>query len=109
MTTEAANAEFVLKTTPPRVGKDQLLRGRLSWDGEDLRHKTIIEVVAPAGFGKTSLLGQWRREALNLGALVAWLTLDWRDDVARFTGALAYSMRVASGRPTFDRVVAPMI
>ena len=46
---------------------------------------------------------------MNLGALVAWPTLDGRDDVARFTGALAYSMRVASGRPTFDRVVAPMI
>ncbi|WP_018992993.1 helix-turn-helix transcriptional regulator [Aromatoleum toluclasticum] len=109
MATETANPEFVLKSTPPRVPKDQLLRGRLSWDGEELRHKTIIEVIAPAGFGKTSLLGQWRREALNLGALVAWLTLDDRDDVARFTGGLAYSMRVASGRPTFERAVAQLI
>ncbi|HJV26992.1 MAG TPA: LuxR C-terminal-related transcriptional regulator [Aromatoleum sp.] len=106
MTPEAADAEFVLKSTPPRVSKDQLLRGRLGWDGEDLRNKTIIEVVAPAGFGKTSLLGQWRREALNLGALVAWLSFDERDDVARFSGALAYSMRIASGRPTFERAVA---
>ena len=109
MTTEAVNPQFVLKSTPPRVPKEQLLRGRLSWDGEDLRHKTIIEVVAPAGFGKTSLVGQWRREALNLGALVAWLTLDERDDVSRFTGGLAYSMRVASGRPTFERAVAQLI
>ncbi|BAL27443.1 LuxR C-terminal-related transcriptional regulator [Azoarcus sp. KH32C] len=106
MTTETADAEFVLKSTPPRVTRDQLLRARLGWDVEDLRNKTIVEVVAPAGFGKTSLLGQWRREALNLGALVAWLTLDERDDVARFSGGLAYSMRVASGRPTFERAVA---
>lgn len=109
MISEAADAEFVLKSTPPRVPKEQLLRGRLGWDREDLRNKTIIEVIAPAGFGKTSLLGQWRREALNLGALVAWLTLDERDDVARFTGALAYSMRIASGRPTFERAVAQTV
>lgn len=109
MTTETANPELVLKSTPPRVPKDQLVRGRLSWDSEQFRHKTIIEVIAPAGFGKTSLLGQWRREALNLGALVAWLTLDDRDDVARFTGGLAHSMRVASGRPTFERAVAHLI
>src|SRR5574340_1228325 len=98
MPTEAANPEYVLKCTPPRVPRDQLLRARLGWDGEDLRNKTIIEVIAPAGFGKTSLLAQGRREALNRGALVAWLTLDERDDVARFAGGLAYSMRVASGR-----------
>lgn len=106
MTIEAADAEFVLKSTPPRVSKDQLLRARLGWDVEELRTKTIIEVVAPAGFGKTSLLAQWRREALNLGVLVAWLTLDERDDVARFSGALTYSMRIASGRPTFERAIA---
>lgn len=74
-----------------------------------LRRTTIIEVIAPAGFGKTSLLGQWRREALNLGALVAWLSLEERDDVARLTGGLAYSMRGASGRPTFERTVARLI
>jgi LuxR family maltose regulon positive regulatory protein len=106
MTSDTADAELVLKCTPPRVSRDQLQRARLGWDSEGLLNKSIIEVVAPAGFGKTSLLGQWRREALALGALAAWLTLDERDDVARFSAALAYSMRIASGRPTFERAVA---
>lgn len=36
-------------------------------------------IVAPAGFGKTSLLTQWRRELLGRGTTVAWLTLDEAD------------------------------
>lgn len=36
-------------------------------------------IVAPAGFGKTSLLTQWRRQLLGRGIKVAWLTLDEAD------------------------------
>lgn len=42
-------------------------------------HSTLCLVAAPAGFGKTSLLAQWRRRRLAQGEQVAWLTLDEAD------------------------------
>ncbi|MDT4888112.1 hypothetical protein FQZ97_1246250 [compost metagenome] len=60
-----------------------------------------IEVHAPAGFGKTLLLAQWRREFLSRGAVVAWLTLCSRDDGNRFAQGLAVAMAMGSGRQTF--------
>ncbi|WP_041656048.1 LuxR C-terminal-related transcriptional regulator [Azoarcus sp. KH32C] len=106
MSFDAPDPELVLKTTPPRIPKALLSRGRLASDNPEFRDKSIIEIQAPAGFGKTSLLGQWRRESLNRGKLVAWLTLDERDDGMRFVRGLAYAMRLASGRPGFDKAVS---
>lgn len=103
---EIQDPEIVLKTTPPRLSKALVLRARLSSDGPEFRDKSVIEVCAPPGFGKTSLLAQWRRESLNCGQLVAWLTLDRRDDNFRLAEGLAYAMRLASGRPVFDRITA---
>ena len=105
MSLDSIAPDIVLKTTPPRIPKALLFRGRLSSEGAEFRDKTVIEIHAPAGFGKTSLLGQWRREYLNRGHLVAWLTLDELDDGVRFAQGLAYAMRVASGRPVFERSV----
>ena len=45
---------------------------------------------------------QWRRQWLEQGALVAWVTLDAMDEPARFVRALLQAMRVASGRTAFD-------
>lgn len=95
--------DLVLKTTPPRVSKGLLFRGRLSSDALEYRRKAIVEIHAPAGFGKTSLLEQWRKEFLNRGHLVAWLTFDERDDSLRLARGLAYAMRLASGKPVFER------
>lgn len=36
-------------------------------------------VAAPAGFGKTSLLAQWRQRRLAQGEVAGWLTLDEAD------------------------------
>nr|WP_243749369.1 LuxR C-terminal-related transcriptional regulator [Pseudoteredinibacter isoporae] len=36
-------------------------------------------VTAPAGFGKTTLLSQWRQQLLAANTQVAWLTLDEAD------------------------------
>lgn len=83
-----------------------MARPRLSIERMEFRDRSIIEVVAPAGFGKTTLLNQWRREVLNTGGLVAWLTLDGEDSGPRFTQGLAYAMRLATGRPGFDRLLA---
>lgn len=101
MRTEILSPELVLKATPPRLGKGLLARPSLSLDAPAYRDKPVIVVQAPAGFGKTSLLGLWRREALSRGAVVAWLTLDERDEAMRFIQGLAVAMRMGSGRESF--------
>jgi hypothetical protein len=41
----------------------------------------VTSLVAPAGFGKSLLLGQWMRDRAHLP--LAWLPLDRRDDYGR--------------------------
>ncbi|TPG93296.1 LuxR family transcriptional regulator [Pseudomonas caspiana] len=95
--------ELILKTTPPRSQKTAQVRSRLCIDSPELAEKVVIAVQAPAGFGKTFLLTQWRRECLSLGAVVAWLTLDAHDDAERFVNGLAAAMAIGSGRSSFAR------
>ncbi|MEO8000792.1 MAG: LuxR C-terminal-related transcriptional regulator [Arenimonas sp.] len=97
-----SESEFILKTMPPRVPRTALLRDRLSKIWSDIRERTAIHVYAPRGFGKTTLLSQWRRLWLEDGAIVAWLSVDSQDDPMRFTMALLHAIRSASGRPAFD-------
>jgi LuxR family maltose regulon positive regulatory protein len=80
-----------------------LLRPRLGLDDDNLRDRSVLVVQAPPGFGKTSLLGQWRREFLARGAAVAWLSADDGDDPRRFLQALTLSVRAGCVRPAFGR------
>ncbi|TCP31031.1 LuxR family maltose regulon positive regulatory protein [Sphingomonas sp. BK235] len=59
---------------------------------EALAHRLTL-VHAPAGYGKTSLLADWRRRCEERGHLVAWLTLE-RDDAEakRLAQYVAYSI-----------------
>jgi LuxR family maltose regulon positive regulatory protein len=95
---------YVLKTTPPRAHRLAVVRQRLDTLWNDIHERALIEVCAPGGFGKSSVLVQWRRRWLERGALVAWVTLDAEDTPGRFAGALAYAMRIASGRAAFERI-----
>ena len=97
-----SDPQLILKTTPPRVARTTLSRDRLARRWAEIRDRTVITVIAPAGFGKTTLLAQWRRLWLEHGALVAWVALDAEDEPARFAKALLYAMRVASGRTAFE-------
>lgn len=99
----AALPELVLKTMPPRVPRDLLLRSRLSLDDDRFRDRQIIVVQAPPGFGKTSLLAQWRRELLARGAAVAWISADEQVDPQRFLQSLVHAVRTGCGRPAFGR------
>ena len=71
---------LILKATPPRAPRHVLPRPRLASDDAQFLDRPLILVQAPAGFGKTSLLAQWRREHLARGAVVAWLSADAADD-----------------------------
>lgn len=93
--------QLLLKATPPRVSKLFLTRSRLSSTAPGLSDKSVVVIQAPAGFGKTSLLSQWRREALRNGTVSAWLSVDERDNGARFAQGLDAAMGVACGRAGF--------
>ena len=93
--------DLLLKVTPPRVPRHQVARPRLQSDHERLRDHPLILVQAPAGYGKTSLLAQWRREHLAQGRVVAWLSAHPSDEVGRFVQSLALAVRAAAGRPAF--------
>nr|WP_205964392.1 LuxR C-terminal-related transcriptional regulator [Ramlibacter agri] len=96
---------MLLKVTPPRVPRNLIARPDLAAKNPRLRDRPVVLVQAPAGFGKTSLLAQWRLEHLAEGAAVAWLQAQPQDDVPRFVQALALAVRSGAGRPTFGHVL----
>jgi len=87
------------------VPRDLLLRPRLRLENAALRDRAIVIVQAPPGFGKTSLLAQWRLEHLGQGAVVGWLSAQAADGEQRFLQSLVLSLRVASGRQRFGRTL----
>jgi len=93
---------LLLKAIPPRVARDLLERDRLGLSRLNGPAGQLITVVAPTGFGKTSQLAQWRKEALAGGSLAFWLTLDGRDEPLRLINGLAQSAHQTSGRHGFD-------
>jgi LuxR family maltose regulon positive regulatory protein len=97
--------ELVLNTMPPRMSRHQLPRPRLSLKEERFRDYPIIVMQAPTGFGKTSLLGQWRREYLARGGAVAWMTADDSGNARRFLHGLVLAVRTGCARPAFGRLL----
>lgn len=74
------------KMLPPRPPRGRVGRRRLveRLDNADAR---CAAVVAPAGFGKTTLLAEWYETVRARGALAAWLSLDDDDDDPQQLGA----------------------
>jgi LuxR family transcriptional regulator, maltose regulon positive regulatory protein len=97
--------DLLLKVTPPRVPRHLVTRSRLLVADPRLRDHPIVLVQAPPGFGKTSLLAQWRREHLAQGAVVAWLSAQAQDEPQRLVQALALAVRTGAGRPTFGHTL----
>lgn len=93
--------QFQLKTAPPRPSRTAPARKRLEHRWSEINDRTAIIVTAPQGFGKTTLLAQWRRNWLERGAFVAWASLDAQDDRARFVDLLLFALRSATGRDSF--------
>jgi LuxR family transcriptional regulator, maltose regulon positive regulatory protein len=100
-----AAPDLLLKVTPPRVPRDLVVRPRLHADDAQFQGRAAIIVQAPAGFGKTLLLAQWRREHLAHGRIVAWFSAEAEDNPQRFVRSLALAVRIASGRPTFGHTL----
>ncbi|RZU02436.1 helix-turn-helix transcriptional regulator [Rivibacter subsaxonicus] len=99
------SGDLLLKVTPPRVPRELVLRSRLMAGDVRLRECPVLLLQAPAGFGKTSLLAQWRREYLGSGDVVAWLSAQQRDDPSRLIQSLALAVRMGAARPTFGHTL----
>jgi LuxR family maltose regulon positive regulatory protein len=67
------------KLDPPSCELQLIHRAHLLSMLDQYLQRHFCMIVAPAGFGKTSLLAQWRRHLLDTGKTVAWLTLDEAD------------------------------
>ena len=101
MNKNTSDPRLILKATAPRASRSLLYRDRLGLNRGSQRGRIFIALQAPAGYGKTSLLLQWRREALESGAIVAWLTLDEHDDPTCFARGLGAALSIGSGSGKF--------
>jgi LuxR family transcriptional regulator, maltose regulon positive regulatory protein len=69
--------------------------------------RPIVSVVAPAGYGKTTLLVQWAERS---GQAMAWVSLDEQDNDSKvLLGDVARALDAARpvGRPVFDALASP--
>lgn len=67
------------KHAPPSCLTQLIERGDLLTTIDRQRHKRLLVVQAPAGYGKTTLLAQWREAVLASGSPVAWIGLESPD------------------------------
>jgi LuxR family maltose regulon positive regulatory protein len=73
------------KLVPPRYRRKLVDRQRLIDQLEDASDRSLIFLKAASGFGKTSLLTQWRQVLVAQGCKVGWLNLDDSDnEVSQF-------------------------
>lgn len=85
----AGDRRLALGSIPPRPSAGFLPRPHLALERVLQAGMDVIEVCAPHGFGKTSQLAHWYREAMLSGRHPLWLTINPRDDAMRMIGALA--------------------
>ncbi|WP_296288794.1 LuxR C-terminal-related transcriptional regulator [Pseudomonas sp.] len=67
------------KLAPPRVSPNSIPRQRLLEQLQRMEHCSVGVIVGSPGFGKTTLLVQWRQTMLKARAEVAWLSLSSED------------------------------
>ncbi|WP_369936602.1 LuxR C-terminal-related transcriptional regulator [Xanthomonas tesorieronis] len=95
----SAMPDWVLadKLAPPRSRVAAVPREALLQHLDRAAELPLTLLLAPPGFGKTTLLGQWHQRLRERGeAAVAWLSLDEDDaDPGRFLAYLALAARGA--------------
>ncbi|HEX5498158.1 MAG TPA: AAA family ATPase, partial [Thermomicrobiales bacterium] len=96
------------KLRPPPLRGDLVARRHLTARLGDPPRPTLTLVVAPAGFGKTTLLAEW---AARAAVSTAWLTVDADDRVLpRFVAAVVAAIGAAApgvGAPALDLLRRP--
>lgn len=94
------------KFSPAARGRRQIERDRILERIAGADHRLVV-VQAAAGFGKSTLLGQWASRVEGSGAAVAWLNLDEDDrEPDQFVAYLVEALRRAVARRTADSAEA---
>ena len=83
------------KASPPTLPAHCAQRSRLLTRLAASQHPPVVALHAAAGFGKTTLLCQWRQSLIEAGTIVGWLSLDESDDPATLIPYLALAMAEA--------------
>lgn len=105
----AMPADILLAITPPREALRLLDRPQLGSDSGRLGDRPALIVQAPPGYAKTTILSQWRREALRRGHVVLWLSARSGDTPARLIQSLIHAFRVAACRPAFGNTILEVL
>lgn len=91
------------KMTPPAARETLVRRERLFRLLETGQSGRLTAVCAPAGYGKTTLLGEWTRSASRL---TAWLSLDEHDnDLAKFWRYAVHALAMALPEASLPRSI----
>lgn len=90
------------KFHPPRSSRGGVVRDRLLNELGQEANVHLVVLLAPAGYGKSTLMGQWMDRLAQAGGHTSWLTLDEADnDPARLMrylyGALTGWIEIALG------------
>jgi LuxR family transcriptional regulator, maltose regulon positive regulatory protein len=96
------------KLRPPPTRAGTLHRESLVDQMVRERSRPVMSVVAPAGYGKTTLLSQWAERS---GQPVAWVSVDEKDNDPKVL--LTYVARSLDavqpiGQPVFDALASPV-
>lgn len=100
MTTDDMHAEGMppnwvveSKFSPRRPNIDLVYRDRLTAILDSVLGRKLAVVIAPAGFGKSTLLTQWVETLPEQNVAGAWLTLDENDsDPNRFLALVVFAL-----------------
>ncbi|WP_297626625.1 serine/threonine-protein kinase [Nocardia sp.] len=84
------------KYRPPTPARPLVVRDRLLEMLRAGKHRRLVVLHAPAGFGKSTLAAQWRDIRVAEGARVVWLSVDGDDNnVVWFLAHLIEALRTA--------------
>ena len=91
------------KLSPPPVRADRIARSRLVQQFNASLERPLMLVCAPAGYGKTTLLGEWLASQLGAGLTFGWFSIDEDDnDPSRFLTYLAATFSTVDGLDVDD-------
>lgn len=94
MTINPARHLASTKFSPPRIGTKHVPRNNLIAQLDQMHECRLALITGAAGYGKTTLLAQWRQDRLKAGAEVAWISLTSDDKgYAPFCTALIEALR----------------
>lgn len=82
------------KVSPPRKHVEALSRPVLLERLRTVPRGGLVVVQAPAGYGKSSLLAEWREASLKQGDNFAWVALDEEDDLESILAHLAFAFHL---------------